>query len=175
MTAACACCGCKKEAGLLIIGLSNSGKTTLVHVLAKEPLEHVVPTAGFSIETFTAHNTKLKTMDMSGAMKYQQLWVHYFDQAQGIVFVVDSADIAQLGTARDTLSATLQHAQLQGVPLLVLANKQDLAGAMRPAEMAQRLGLAQFKDREYAIRGCSAATNQGVAEGFDWLLSRTGR
>lgn len=70
------------KSGVIILGLTNSGKTTIVHTLTNEPTDMVVPTVGFSIEKFKYQKAKLTVMDMSGATKYQPLWEHYYKDAQ---------------------------------------------------------------------------------------------
>ena len=53
------------------------------------------------------------------------------------------------------------------VNLLILANMQDLEGAMSISEVSEKLELSsvQDRDREYFLKGCSAMTG----EGLKWL------
>ena len=53
--------------------------------------------------------------------------------------------------------------------LLVFANKQDLPKAMKPADVAERLGLSSLRTRVWHIQGCCATTGDGLYEGLDWL------
>lgn len=68
-----------------------------------------------------------------------------------------------------SLHYLLNSGDCANVALLVLANKQDLPGAMPVAEVAQRLELHKIKDRKWFIQGCSAPTGDGLWEGMDWL------
>uniref|UniRef100_A0A7S0S3I3 ADP-ribosylation factor-like protein 6 n=1 Tax=Chlamydomonas leiostraca TaxID=1034604 RepID=A0A7S0S3I3_9CHLO len=165
--------GCGKvHAGVIVVGLANSGKTTCVHVLSNQPVEEVVPTVGFSIENFETKQAKIRVVDLSGAAKYMSLWPHYYREVQAVIFVVDAADPSRFQDAADCLSKVLAHEDLRGRPLLVLANKQDLPHATQPAQVAQLLGLTRITGREYTIRECSALKGTGVQEGVSWLLTR---
>ena len=55
--------------------------------------------------------------------------------------------------------------------VLVLANKQDLNGALSPGEVTEKLGMGQLKGRNWLVQGTSATTGQGIKEGLDWMAS----
>lgn len=55
---------------------------------------------------------------------------------------------------------------MAGVPLIVFANKQDLADAASTADIARSLNLHTVRDRAWQIQGCSAATGEGVRVRF---------
>jgi len=64
----------------------------------------------------------------------------------------------------------LEEEKLNGVPLLVFANKQDLLSAMPASELSVGLDLTSIKDRAWQIASCSAKTGEGLAEGMQWLV-----
>ena len=71
------------KASMLVVGLANSGKTSIVQALrAERSLDDTVPTVGFSVERFHMLNTMLTVVDMSGQPKYQKLWECYYDDVQ---------------------------------------------------------------------------------------------
>lgn len=83
--------------------------------------------------------------------------------------MIDSADTARLPTSRSELLTMLAEEELKNVPVLVFANKQDMAGALSPAEISDKLGLAgQEKGREWSVRGSCATKGEGLEEGLDW-------
>lgn len=87
--------------------------------------------------------------------------------------MVDSADQARLEICRKELSDLLEQEKLAGASLLILANKQDVRGALTADEIADALGLrdgSSFKNRHWSIRGCSAVTGEGLVGGMDWLV-----
>lgn len=64
--------------------------------------------------------------DVGGQDKIRPLWRHYFQNTQGIIFVVDSNDRDRIGEAREELQRMLNEDELRDAILLVFANKQDL-------------------------------------------------
>ena len=62
--------------------------------------------------------------DVGGQDKIRPLWRHYFQNTQGLIFVVDSNDRERVGEARDELHRMLQEDELRDAVLLIFANKQ---------------------------------------------------
>jgi signal recognition particle receptor subunit beta len=101
-----------------------------------------------------------------------------FSNTRGIIYVVDSADLGpngRLDMARDELGHILAEEILQGVPLIVMANKQDLPTAMNRTQVAHGLGLHNLHGRRWHIQGCSAISGNGLYEGLDWLVLEMNR
>lgn len=70
---------------MLVVGLCNSGKTSIVKALAGQVVADAVPTAGFEVETFKLSGkdkVKFTTYDMSGDPKYRCLWDSFYADAQ---------------------------------------------------------------------------------------------
>lgn len=70
--------------------------------------------------------------DVGGQDKIRPLWRHYFQNTQGIIFVVDSNDRDRITEAREELQRMLNEDELRDAILLVFANKQDLPVCYRP-------------------------------------------
>jgi small GTP-binding protein len=156
---------------LLVIGLANSGKTTLVNALRaarrettsrstttvtpkKNHDEEVVPTMGFAVERFSVLNTTLTVVDMSGQSKYKDtLWECYYEDANAVVFVVDAAESEEnVDAARAALEFFLSSPNAEKTgdakkkkktppPLAVFANKSDLPSARSASELASLMRL----------------------------------
>ena len=84
--------------------------------------------------------------------------------------MVDSADTARTTEALEELENMLKEPDLKDVPLLVFANKQDLALALTAQEIAEALKLDAIKDRKWSIFACCALTKEGIQEGMEWLV-----
>ena len=97
------------------------------------------------------------------------LWRHYFQNTQGLIFVVDSNDRDRVGEARDELHRMLGEDELRDAVLLVFANKQDLPNAMNAAEITDKLGLHALRQRHWYIQSTCATSGEGLYEGLDWL------
>ena len=159
-----------KEPRLLILGLDNSGKTSILRKLCDEDPTTTNPTQGFNVKTIAHADLKINVWDIGGQMAIRSFWENYLDQTNCLVYVVDSADVRRLDESGVELAKLLNDEKLAGVPVLVFANKQDLATAARPDEIGEHLNLAEIRDRRWQIQGCSATTGDGVAEGLAWAM-----
>ncbi|KAB7507565.1 ADP-ribosylation factor-like protein 6 [Armadillidium nasatum] len=134
----------KREANVLVIGLDNSGKSTMLNHFKPEAAKsmEVVPTVGFSIEKFKTKNVSFTAFDMSGQGRYRNLWEAYYADCQGIIFVVDSSDKLRLVVAKDELDQLLHNPQIKNrrIPMLFFANKMDVREACSSVKVSSALG-----------------------------------
>jgi ADP-ribosylation factor-like protein 1 len=159
-----------KEIRILILGLDNAGKTTLLYRLKIGEVVTTIPTIGFNVESVTYKNLDFNVWDLGGQTSIRPYWRCYYSNTAAVVFVVDSTDIERLGTAAEELSAMLGEEELRDAALLVFANKQDQPGAKGAGEISEALRLGELKDRNWSIMACSAVDGRGVNEGMDWLV-----
>jgi len=110
--------------------------------------------------------------DVGGQDKIRPLWRHYFQNTQGLIFVVDSNDRERVGEAREELMRMLAEDELRDAILLVFANKQDLPNAMNAAEVTDKLGLHTLRNRNWYIQATCATSGDGLYEGLDWLAGQ---
>ena len=159
---------------ILILGLDNAGKTTVVKRLCGEPIETIEPTLGFQIQTLSHKNYSLNLWDIGGQKSIRAYWRNYFEQTDGLIWVVDSADTYRLDLCRSELSQLLQQERLAGASVLILANKQDVEGALSVDMIAQILGInndnKQYQNRHWKILECSAVTGSGLELGIEWIV-----
>ncbi|KAI9905405.1 hypothetical protein PsorP6_013626 [Peronosclerospora sorghi] len=163
----------EREIRVLILGLDNAGKTTILKKFMGQDITEISPTLGFEIQTFEYKDFKLNVWDVGGQQTIRSYWRNYFEQTDGIVWVVDCADRRRLEDCKRELTNLLTQEKLAGATLLIFANKKDLPRALSSAEIADALSLrsAQFSSRHWKIISCSAATGDGLADGIDWLVS----
>ncbi|EAR89180.2 ADP-ribosylation factor(Arf)/Arf-like (ARL) small GTPase family protein (macronuclear) [Tetrahymena thermophila SB210] len=161
----------KKDIRILILGLDNAGKTTILNKLHLNDVVQTIPTIGFNVETVTFKNLKFQVWDLGGQSGIRPYWRSYYPNTNGIIYVVDSVDKDRLDTTKQELLSMLQEEELKAVPLMVLANKQDLAGAQSEEKISEFMGLTNIKDRQWSIFKCSALTGHGLNEGMDWLVN----
>jgi small GTP-binding protein len=74
-----------KDAKLLVLGLDNAGKTTLLKFLSSEPMKITEPTKGFNVKTLMLDGFKLNVWDLGGQEAIRKYWPYYFDGTHGIV------------------------------------------------------------------------------------------
>lgn len=159
----------QEELRILLLGLDNAGKTTLLKVLAAEDISHITPTQGFNIKSVQSAGFKLNVWDIGGQRKIRPYWHNYFENTDVLIYVIDSSDRKRFDETNQELAELLDEEKLHGVPLLIYANKQDLLNAARPSEITDGLSLHTIRGRAWQIQGCSAYTKEGVKEGLEWV------
>merc|ERR1711865_783486 len=138
--------GASGECRILMVGLDAAGKTTILYKLKLGEVVTTIPTIGFNVETVDYKNISFTVWDVGGQDKIRTLWRHYYQNTQGLIFVVDSNDQDRFEDA-----------------------KQELPKAKTAAEITEKLGLTSLHSRKWYIQPCCATTGDGLYEGLDWL------
>merc|ERR1712227_438055 len=159
----------KKQMRILMVGLDAAGKTTILYKLKLGEIVTTIPTIGFNVETVEYKNICFTVWDVGGQDKIRPLWRHYFQNTQGLIFVVDSNDRERISEAKDELQRMLTEDELREAHVLVFANKQDLPNAMTASELTDQLGLQSLRNRKWYIQATCATQGHGLYEGLDWL------
>jgi len=126
---------------VLFAGLDAAGKTTILYRLQLGEVVTTIPTIGFNVETLEYKNLRFTVWDIGGQDKIRKLWRYYYQNTQGLIFVIDSNDRDRIEDAREELTKMLNEDEMREAVLLVFANKQDLPNAMTAAEITEKLGL----------------------------------
>lgn len=165
----------ERKAKILILGLDAAGKTTLMKRMNTQEFEaNLKPTIGQNIDSFSFNDWRITSVDVAGQKQFRFLWEVHYPGCSAVIFVIDAADIERLPEARDILRThVFNNHYLEHVPLLILANKQDLPGAIEAPMLIQLLGLhMELKNQTFAVFDCSALNGKGVAEAFSWLIDQ---
>merc|ERR1712115_464867 len=160
----------KTEHRILLVGLDAAGKTTILYKLKLGEIVTTIPTIGFNVETVEYKNISFTVWDVGGQDKIRPLWRHYYQNTQGLIFVVDSSDRERIQESHDELHKMLNEDELRDAIVLVFANKQDLPNALSVTELTEKLGLNQLRRKWYVQAAC-ATQGTGLYEGLDWLSS----
>ena len=159
-----------RHAKILMVGLDAAGKTTVLYKLKLNETVSTIPTIGFNVETVSpVKNVSFTVWDVGGQDKIRPLWRHYFIGCEGLIYVVDSSDKSRFAEAQNELEWILDSDEMAGVPLVILANKQDLPQAVSPADLAGNLGLDKVRNRKWHIQGTSALSGEGVFQAMQEL------
>lgn len=162
----------EREARILVLGLDNAGKTTILKKLSEEDITQIMPTQGFNIKSLVHDGFKLNVWDIGGQKAIRPYWSNYYEATDALVYVVDSSDRRRLEESVTELNELLHEDKLSGVPLLVFANKQDLLQALGSQEISETMQLHNVREREWTIQAASAKTGEGLQDGMEWLVKK---
>jgi ADP-ribosylation factor-like protein 1 len=141
-----------QEIRILILGLDNAGKTTILYRLQIGEVVATVPTIGFNVETLTYKNITFSVWDLGGQDSIRPYWrCYYTNTTAALIFVVDSADVARMDIVKKEIEMLLAEQELKGAAILVFANKQDMKDAVSEGEIAERLELAKKCKERYSL------------------------
>lgn len=173
----------KRTAKILVLGLDNSGKSTLLFMLKNNRIAPLQPSLFPCTSEFTFSNIKYYSYDISGLSQPRRLWRDYYDSAardvDGVIFLVDSSGTDRFAEARDELHVLLSAEALSNVPFLVLGTKTDAPGAVSEDELRQQLRLVETTGkrigfppdgtRPVELFMCSTVQRRGYEEALQWF------
>ncbi|CAK9102878.1 unnamed protein product [Durusdinium trenchii] len=124
-----------QQCKIVIVGLNNAGKTTILYNLHLGQVVMTQPTIGSNVEEVKHENITFQVWDLGGQEVFRANWATYFEDTDAIIFVVDSNDQENLVLAKMELFNVVLHEDLKHACLLVFANKQDIQGSRNAGEV----------------------------------------
>ncbi|SBT43454.1 ADP-ribosylation-like factor, putative [Plasmodium ovale wallikeri] len=124
---------------IIILGLDNAGKTTIVKRLLGDDIYKVHPTFGFTIESFNFNNYFINIWDVGGQKSIRHYWKNYYENIDGIIYVIDSTDIFRIQLCSYELKKILKEERLFGCSLLILSNKNDIENSLSIGQIVEVL------------------------------------
>ena len=158
-----------QPAKIVMIGLNNAGKTTILYKMNLGEVIQTAPTTSFNTEIVEHNNTKFQVWDLAGQKGIRPFWNSYYSGTNAIIFVIDSSDRERLEIASEEFQLLLLEEELRLSPIVVLANKQDIEGSMTPEEISDILKLGEIQGRDWSIFKTSALKGEGLEDAFTWL------
>uniref|UniRef100_A0A2K6UGU3 ADP-ribosylation factor-like protein 6 n=1 Tax=Saimiri boliviensis boliviensis TaxID=39432 RepID=A0A2K6UGU3_SAIBB len=149
----------EREVRLLMLGLHNAGKTTILKNFNGEDVDTISLTLGF----------KLNIWDVGGQKSLRSYWQNYFESTDGLIWVVDSVDHQHMQDCQRELHSLLLEERLDEAILLIFANKQDLPRALSSNAICEALELDSIHSHHWCIQSYSAVTGENLLQGTDWL------
>ncbi len=175
------------EYSILLLGVDNAGKTTLLEEVKslyipnykKLPKSRILPTMGQNIATVKVDGVYLKIWDVGSQSSLRVLWNEYYNKAHAIILVVDSCDNDRLQRCIMGMKEINANNQAEGLPILMLANKQDLKSPdkMELANLKQLFNpvAENLNAQDSRVLPVSAVTGEGVKEAIGWIQARVTR
>lgn len=174
------------ERRIVLLGVEFAGKSSVLEwmklyfpvnprakgaVHTPATLDKIKSTVGLNVAKLATSNERLLIWDLGGARALRPIWDRYVQDAEAIIWVVDSADPERMDDSRDALKTLTERPHLKHRPLLVLANKQDNEQSMDPVKLSLALDLlCDAELRPQCVQPCSAKSGEGILEGVTWLI-----
>ena len=153
---------------IIILGIQNAGKTTILYRLSLGQLVQTTPTIGSNVEEISYNNVKLQAWDLGGQESSRSMWYAYYTGTDAIIYVIDTHD-TNYEESKNQFYKLLENEALKNAVILIYANKQDLSGAKSVNEIIQIYELNSIKGHIWNIQPCSAQTGEGLITGMKWL------
>ncbi|KAG8236993.1 hypothetical protein J437_LFUL017114 [Ladona fulva] len=138
---------------VLVLGLENAGKSTIlsqITAVSCKNTQQIMPTEGFVNTRLQSGERPLSIWEVGGGAR--RYWVKFLQDTDLLVFVVDSCNPNIIPQASKELKKLLGDVRLAEIPILLLANKQDLPGAMNPKEVSDALDLESFPNMKSRLK-----------------------
>eukprot|EP01086_Lenisia_limosa_P011774 TRINITY_DN3836_c0_g1_i1.p2 TRINITY_DN3836_c0_g1~~TRINITY_DN3836_c0_g1_i1.p2 ORF type:complete len:196 (-),score=22.52 TRINITY_DN3836_c0_g1_i1:535-1122(-) len=160
----------EKQARILLIGLDNAGKTSLLYKLKTGQVEAYLPTQRPQQQEIKMDGITFTTIDMGGHSHARAIWREYFSFADAIVFMVDSTDPERWEEAREELHRMMNDILLDKAPVVVLSNKIDLQASQPINKVHEALMVSSIEsNRSCLCTSCSVMDGTGIEKAFKWI------
>ncbi|XP_032317501.1 ADP-ribosylation factor-related protein 1 isoform X1 [Camelus ferus] len=160
-------------------------------------LSKITTTVGLNIGTVDVGKARLMFWDLGGQEELQSLWdkeapqqglpvrgcpacgsapasapAQYYAECHGVIYVIDSTDEERLSESKHAFEKMVTSEALDGVPILVLANKQDVEACLSIPDIKTAFSdcTSKIGRRDCLTQACSALTGKGVREGIEWMV-----
>eukprot|EP00761_Pharyngomonas_kirbyi_P013410 gb/GECH01013439.1/.p1 GENE.gb/GECH01013439.1/~~gb/GECH01013439.1/.p1 ORF type:complete len:186 (+),score=33.52 gb/GECH01013439.1/:1-558(+) len=160
-------------ARILMVGLEAAGKTTILYYMKIGEVITTVPTVGQNVERIERDKVSMSVFDLSGQSHQRDLWRHYHNNTDALIWVIDASDKQRIEESREELIETITSPDMNKLKaVLIFGNKQDLPGAVGSKKLAEKLGIKQELERKrivYRVQGTCATKGEGLDDGIAWL------
>jgi small GTP-binding protein len=162
----------KETKRVLMLGLDDSGKTKILYLLKLKEKVTTIPTIGFNVEDINKESWEkaISIWDVGGNVKIRCLWLYYFENLNGIIWVYDISNKERIEESQNELKKMLDNSKIEkNIPLLIYANKCDLnINGNKTNDFLT--GIQDYiNSRPYYIKECNINDLESYEDGLDWL------
>eukprot|EP00501_MAST-03F_sp_TOSAG23-6_P001461 GSMAST32.ASY1.ANO1.1519.1 assembled CDS len=171
-----------REASVILVGLDNAGKTSLLRRLTEGTFSKYPPTERAYKKEYIYAGVTFRAWDIGGHEAVRHLWREFIPQSSAVIFVVDSADQTRISEVRDELEDLLELDVIRtnNIAIAIMLNKTDLESAVGISELYEALEIDELleqtvshtdSEKEFRLRvfPCSVLKNEGLECAFKWL------
>lgn len=154
---------------ILFIGLSNSGKSTLIQTLFEGKYE---PKSGqrIKIHKYDKENKTFFCFDIPGTKDQRSKWDHYYKKCDLVIFTIDScASEEEIKESKDELQGLLYRNTWLNRSILVLCTKNEQENAMSCKDAILNLDLTSLQNNDVSCFSVSAKNRSNLGLIMEWL------
>eukprot|EP01035_Chromulina_nebulosa_P017822 gene17822-23433_t len=162
---------------ILIIGLDHAGKSTILEKIKTLfgkihglPPEKIPPTIGMNLAKINYQGSQVVIWDLGGQIKMRSIWEKYYDEANAVIFVIDSSDTNRFIEAKLALISACENETLKSIPIVIFANKVDLQSKLTIDEIYDSFSEIRGKLDKNTIYRVSGYTGQGLEEAVKFTI-----
>ena len=158
---------------ICFVGLDRAGKSSVVKWLVDEKFDETnnKRTVGMEVAKLEALGLQFIAWDIGGQRAFREtIWNSYLQGAKAIIYVIDASDVLRIEEASIELEKyIITNKYLQNIPILLLANKQDLPDALSYHDLEIYLKLSSYSRNNIKLFPISCKTGYNIRESFNWL------
>ena len=169
----------KQPVNIVLLGLENAGKTTLLRNVSGKEFAEALTTIGMNIEMIKHKGLDFQAIDVGGQLHFREtLWQYYTTLAKGVIFVFDIFDRSKFTEAKQWFEYISSRLSNRAV-LMFLANKIDLKNEddtfLKTEEIIEMFGLDnvfRYPERSFRIWETSAKKGENVDNAISWMFNK---
>lgn len=158
---------------VLMLGLDDAGKTTLLYKIVEMPNFNVPgPTNGLNFEDWRKGDLSVRLLEMGGSNPQRALWSQYIPQASALLWVVDAQNRNRLAESKESLHTAVNLLKSASIPLIVVLNKSDDVDVLQIEEVTELLALRSIETNVWEVIACDAVSGAGMEALRDLLVQK---
>jgi small GTP-binding protein len=158
------------------IGLDQTGKSSILKRILENEFDERLNkrTVGMEVSKFESNGLEFIAWDIGGQKAFREtIWNQYLLGSRGIIYVIDSTDQKRINESKNELEKYIfNNPKMKYVPVLLLANKQDLTSALSIQELEKIFNLELSSNQIIKMFPISCKTGLNIIESFDWFCSQ---
>ncbi len=163
--------GKKRQLRVVILGLDQSGKTKLLNKMKGCDTDGG-PTVSYNCDNIKFKGHDFVFYDLAGDKKVRNLWRHYYQNVQVVMFIVDGSESTRMEEAAEEFRKVLREEELKEAFVVVLVNKCDIEEHMKKEDVISRLELKNVANkRKWLVQEVSGITGDGLSEALEWIIN----
>ena len=163
------------EIKVLFIGLDGAGKTSIITKLQdfkNGEIKEIYPTPFINCSSVNFNNKIINCVEVSGLKRYRKVWKNFYNEVDGIIFVIDGTDVGRMRIIKDLIH-DLDNNLDDMIPVVFMVNKQDIIEKSLTVEQVKNyIELDRMAtDFNWHIVKSISFSGEGINEALEYILN----